>query len=115
MSRAAKVSSAIGGAVLVVVLVVALAIASVDGGDDAASSDSGDQSEQQFPGAGPPSGADREALRGFQECLEEQGVELPEPGSQRGGPPSGFDPSDPDLQEALSACQDALPEGVGPR
>jgi hypothetical protein len=118
MNRALKISAAIGGAVLVIV--VGLAIASMGGGDDAASSDGDRRSERQFPGSGPPggappSGADRADIHAFQDCLAEQGVELPDPRGQGGEPPSGFDANDPDLREAFSACQGELPAGVGPR
>jgi hypothetical protein len=118
MSRAVKIGSAIGAVVLIVVLAVALAVASIGGEDDASSSNSGSQSEQGFPGGGPPgveppSGADRADLQAFQGCLEEQGVELPDPSDRGGGPPPGFDPNDSELQEAMSACQDELPEGFG--
>ena len=42
-------------------------------------------------------------------------MELPEPGGQGGEPPSGFDPGDPELQQAFEACQAEMPEGIGPR
>ena len=117
MSRAVKIGSAVGAVVLIVVLAVALAVASIGGEDDASSSNSGSQSEQGFPGGAPggepPSGADQADLQAFQDCLEEQGVELPDPSDQGGGPPPGFDPNDSELQEAMSACQDELPEGFG--
>jgi hypothetical protein len=116
MSRWVKISSAVGGAFIVIVLVVAIAIASLgsDGGDDAAGSDGDGRSQQPFPGGGPPRGFDREGFQAFQNCLEENGVELPEPGENAGSPPTGFDPSDPERQEAFSECQDELPEGAGP-
>lgn len=118
MSRGAKVGAALGVGVLVLVAVaVALAVASLgdsDSGNGSARSERGSQSRPAFPGGAPPSDADREALNAFRSCLEAQGVELPDPGSQDGGPPSGFDPSDPELREAFSSCQDKLPEGVGP-
>jgi hypothetical protein len=120
MNRAVKISAAIGSALLVIVAVaVGLAIASIGGGDDAASSDQGNRSGQQFPGSGPPggappSGADQEAFQAFRDCLAKQGVELPDPRSQGGQPPSGFDPNDPNLQKAFSACRGELPEGAGP-
>jgi hypothetical protein len=120
MNRRVKLFAAIGGAALVIVAVaVGLAIASIGGGDDAASSDGRSRPGQQSPGNGPPGGAppsraNREAFQAVQDCLAKHGVELPDPRGQGGQPPSGFDPNDPDLQEAFSACRDELPAGVGP-
>ena len=118
MSRAVKISSAIGGAVIVIVLAVAFAIAALgdsDNGDDAAGSDGSNQFQRQLPGGGPPGGVDPQALQAFRDCLEENGVELPDPGSSPGsGPPAGFDPRDSDPQKAFSKCRGELPEGAGP-
>lgn len=117
MSGRAKVGAALGVGVLALVAVaVALAVASLgdpDSGSGSARSERDNQSRPAFPGGAPPSDAEREALNAFRSCLEAQGVELPDPGSQGGGPPSGIDLSDPELREALTSCQDKLPDGLG--
>ena len=43
----------------------------------------------------------------FQECMEENGVERPEPGTPQTAPPAGF-------EEAFEACRELLPEGAVP-
>ena len=118
MSRAVKISWAVGGAVIASLLAVALAIAVLgdsEGGDDAEGSNDRERSTQRFPGGGPPAGVNREELQAFRDCLEDNGVELPDPRSGGGGaPPAGPDGSDPDIREGFSQCQDKLPEGAGP-
>ena len=85
-----------------VAMAVALAIVLAGGDDD---------SEPEGPaapftvGSGPaPSGALPEELEDFQQCLEDQGVELPTPGER---PPANSD----ELQDAVESCQEHLPEG----
>jgi hypothetical protein len=92
----------IGGAVAVVVM-VGVAIAVLASGDDSASS----------AGTTTPAGAleglseDQQAqIEELQNCLREQGVEPPQPGGTQG-------PS-PEMLQALQACQQYMPEGIGP-
>ncbi len=51
------------------------------------------------------------------ECLEEQGVELPEPGEgggpPEGGPPEGFEGGE-EIQKAFEECGIEAPQGGGP-
>ena len=78
------------------------------GGDE--SSGSGDSNAQGAPSEAPqgaPAGIEE-----FQSCLEDQGVDLPEPGSGE-APPPGQNLS-AESQKALEACQDKLPDGFGP-
>lgn len=113
MSRAVRISWIVGGALVVLVVVAAVAIATIGGPDGESDVAGSETSQPQFPDDGPPGGADSEALQAFGDCLEENGVELPEPGSGS-GPPAGFDPRDSGVQEAFSKCQDELPEGARP-
>lgn len=52
----------------------------------------------------------------FRQCMKDEGVDIPdfEPGN---GPPpigrGGFDPDDPDFQEAAKACEDVAPRRPG--
>jgi hypothetical protein len=81
---------------LAVALVIALATAGDDEGEAAA----------EPPGVVAPGGSDQtDALR---ECMAENGVEPPEPGTLQTEPPPGF-------EEALEACRHLLPEGGGLR
>ena len=93
MTRVAWI--AVGGVTTVAVaLAVALAV-SLASGDDG---DAGPGAPATLtPGAAPS--------EEFQDCLSEQGVEQPEPGTPQRGPDEGF-------QEALEACADLLPEGA---
>jgi putative ABC transport system ATP-binding protein len=113
MSRAVRISWIVGGALVVLVVVAAVAIGTIGGPDGESDAAGSETSQPQFPGDGPPGGADSEALQAFGHCLEENGVELPEPGSGS-APPAGFDPRDSGVQEAFSKCQDELPEGARP-
>ena len=93
---------------LMVALTLSAGVTAGCGRDDE-SSGSGDSDAQ-----GAPSEAPRGAPAGieeFQSCLEDQGVELPEPGSGEAVPP-GEDMS-AEAQKAMEACQDKLPEGFG--
>jgi len=72
--------------------------------------------EQQASGAfGDISEADQQEfedqLQEFRQCMEDQGVEVPDFRPGRGAPPAGggFDPDDPDVQEAMERCQDSAP------
>jgi hypothetical protein len=94
MTRVAWI--AVGGVTTVAVaLAVALAV-SLAGGDD----------DPEAPGA--PAGVVTPGAvpsEEFQDCLSEQGVEPPEPGTPQRAPDEGF-------QDALEACADLLPEGA---
>jgi hypothetical protein len=105
MSR--KVMAIAGGAIgLIVILAVALVVAIASSGDD--DSDPAEASPTTFQGS-PPEGQrpDPEELEEFRTCMEEQGVELPEPGE---APPANVE----ELQQAFEACRDLLPEGLIP-
>jgi hypothetical protein len=93
---------------------VALTGCGGDSGSEPQTTLDGPASQGQAPGQGQRPGG--EQFQAFQDCLREQGVELPDPGQgQPGGPGAGgFDPSDPDFRAAMEACQDDLPEGAGP-
>ena len=92
----------IGGA-LTLVVIVGVAIALLASGDDSASS-----AGTTAPLAAPEglSEEQQSQLEALQDCLSEQGVEPPEPGSTEG-------PS-PEMLQALQACQQYVPEGIGP-
>lgn len=91
------------------------------GGDDDTATATGDTAA---------SSESSEGDTAYQDCLAEQGVELPDFGGGEGGPPEGFDPESgsippggggqgglPEgvdqeaLQEAMEACADLAPEG----
>lgn len=93
---------------LMAALALAGGLAAGCGGGDESNGDAG-SGAQDAPSRAPqgaPAGIEE-----FQSCLEEQGVELPEPGS--GGAPPGQDMS-AEAQNAFEACQDKLPEGAAP-
>ena len=99
-------------ALLAALALTAGVIAGCGGGDDAGASANG-ASQDMASGApqGVPAGVEK-----FEACLEEQGVKVPDRTS--GGPPpdsgmSGQGPSEK-VQKAFAACQNELPEGVGP-
>jgi hypothetical protein len=98
-----------GGAIgLIVVLAVALVVAIASSGSDEDGS-SAEAAPQTFQGS-PPEGFERpdpEVVEEFRACMEDQGVEVPEPGE---APPSDGDR----LQEAFAACSDLLPEDIRP-
>jgi hypothetical protein len=86
-------------------MAIALVIVLAGGDDDPA------PAERAAPfvfGGGPAegSGAAPEELDEFRACLEDQGVEVPEPGAA----PSGGDVEE--MQEAFEACRELLPEGA---
>jgi hypothetical protein len=93
----------IGGGLLAIV-VVSAAIALLGSGDDSASTTG---TTTISPGAPQGLSADqRTQIAELQECLREQGVEPPQPGSAQG--PSR------EMLQALEACRQYVPEGFGP-
>ena len=113
MSRRKWLLTALAGLTATIVAVGA-AVALTD--DESAGPDA--------PTDGPPAmaGPDAEAMEAFRGCLEEQGVQPPEPGLAPGpggvapGRPQGGLPGGPpeELQRAFEACADELPEGAAP-
>ena len=79
-------------------LAVALAVSLASGGDDA------DEGPPMGPGLVAPGGMPSDE---FQDCMSEQGVEPPEPGTVQPGPSEGF-------EDALEACREFLPEEAAP-
>jgi hypothetical protein len=113
MSRALKAALAAATALLVLAVGVTVGVIAAGG-----SSDEANQASDRFqqrpdadePGPGPRLFApDPEALEDFRECLQERGVEVPEPGSD---PPPDFDRDE--LQKAFEACRDELPSDIRP-
>jgi hypothetical protein len=49
----------------------------------------------------------------FRSCMRENGLDLPE-APATAGPPPGIDQNDPEVQRAVRACRDLLPEGGPP-
>jgi hypothetical protein len=93
----------------VTLVLAAVGVLAGCGGDD--SGTSGDQPAQNAPAAA-PQGGPPEGIEDLQACLEKHGVDLPDP--ERGGvPPAGGAPTE-DTRKAFEACQDELPEGLGP-
>lgn len=46
----------------------------------------------------------------FRQCMEKEGVEVPDFQPGQGPPPAGdFDPDDPDVREAMEQCQGSAP------
>jgi hypothetical protein len=85
---------AVGGvSALAFGLAIALVIALATAGDD-------DDAAAQPPGLVSPGGAPSDE---FQDCMSENGVEPPEPGTLQTQPPAG-------LEQALEACRHLLPE-----
>jgi hypothetical protein len=96
MTRGAWI--AVGGAsALAVGLLVALVVALASAGSDDEPADP----ERTLIG---PGGAPSPE---FQECMEQNGVEPPEPGTRQPAPPAGF-------EKAFEACRDLLPEDAAP-
>jgi hypothetical protein len=101
-----------------VVLVAALLGGCGGSSGDSSSDKSGTASAGQ---AGGPAGF--ELSDETRACLEEQGVELPDPGEgppggappaggpPEGGPPQGFDQGGEEMKEALEECGAELPQG----
>jgi hypothetical protein len=96
MTRGAWI--AVGGvSALAVGLLVALVVALASAGSD----DGAGASEPTLVTPGGEPSAE------FQECMEENGVEPPQPGVPQQAPPAGF-------EEAFEACRDLLPQGGAP-
>jgi hypothetical protein len=94
----------VGGGFAVVVLVAA-AIALL-GSDDESTSGTG-STTIITPEAPQGLSADQQTqIAQLQECLREQGVEPPQPGTAQG-------PS-PEMLQALEQCRQYVPEGLGP-
>jgi hypothetical protein len=110
---------------MVVAIALALAACSNGADDDGVASLSGDQAAG---GASPsPSMSDEEAAQAFAECMRDHGIEAfpdPEVDADGGGiqfvagAGEGGEPPDAgerqELDEAMQACEDLLPEGTGP-
>ena len=93
MTRGAWI--AVGGvSALALVLLAALVVALASAGSE-------DEPDAPEPTLITPGG---EPSAEFQECMEENGVEPPEPGTRQQAPPAGF-------EDAFEACRDLLPEG----
>ena len=93
MTRGAWI--AVGGVgALALGLLVALVVALASAGSE-------DEPEAPEPALFTPGGVPSAE---FQECMEENGVESPEPGTPQQAPPAGF-------EKAFEACRDLLPEG----
>jgi len=87
---------------VVVVAAVVILIAGAMGGDD--SSSSGDAAAPEAAGFAPS--------QELQDCLQEQGIELPSGGT---APTPGQAPSlDGDQGAAIQACSEYLPDGGAP-
>ena len=96
MTRGAWI--AVGGvSALAVGLLVALVVALASAGSD-------DGPTAPEPRLVTPGG---EPSPEFRACMEENGVEPPEPGVPQQAPPAG-------VEEAFEACRDLLPEGAAP-
>jgi hypothetical protein len=65
--------------------------------------------------------ADRQELQDqlteLTQCLRDQGLDVPDVqlGQGAGGAGRGLDRDDPDVQAAMQACRDEIPEGIGGR
>jgi hypothetical protein len=94
--------------VIAVVVTVGVGVALVVSGGDSASSDSTTLTPGGLPGE--LSDEQQAQLEEFQDCLSDQGVELPEPGS---GPPATQQP-DSEMLRAMQECQQYAPEGLSP-
>lgn len=97
-----------------VVLVAALLVGCGGSSSDSSSEESGTASSGQACGPG----GFAEISEETRACLEEQGVELPDPGEgpsgggpPEGGPPAGFGEGAEEMREALEECGAELPEG----
>lgn len=91
---------------LLVAAVLAVAIVSGCGGSD--SDDGGSASAAS--GADAVSAEQEEARVKLQNCLREQGVDLPEPGE---GPPEPGDIDQDEIEEAMEACEEYRDEAFG--
>lgn len=99
-----------------IVVVLALMTAACSGDDDdpsVATLGDGEASASASSSSEPDL---EESLLAFAECMREEGVNVPDPqvdedGRVQLGPGSAdIDPNDPDVQAALEACQEELPE-----
>jgi hypothetical protein len=98
---------AAGGIALIVILAVALVVAIASSGDNAANPDEDSPGVFLGPGGEGFERPDPEVVEEFRACMEDHGVEVPEPGT---APPSDSDR----LQQAFAACSDLLPEDIRP-
>jgi hypothetical protein len=121
--RVGPLGSALAAAALTAAAFAAVSVAQNDGGaKDTEKSDEGDpRVERHFVPGGPGLWEeDREAMESFRKCMEDQGVELPEPPDPGElGPGEMPDPPKPpteaeraEIEKAHEACKDKLPEGA---
>lgn len=89
-----------------------LAAAALAGGVGACGGDDSDSGSDAAATPAAPSADQRAAFDELRQCLSEQGVDVPDPGS--GGPPGERGEPDPELLEAFEACRDILPAGELP-
>jgi hypothetical protein len=123
MKRVGPLGLSLAAAALTAVAFAAISVAQDGSGGERNDS----QAKAERPG--PPmmhelSDEDREALEGFRSCMEENGAppppEPPAPGEGREDGPGVFEhrlepPSDEEraqIEKALEACKDRLPEGA---
>jgi hypothetical protein len=102
-------------AVIVAVIVGVGAVVVIHGGDATASSNTAAQASGRL-GQAPPAGSGSSASREkFRQCLQENGVTLPQPGTSGSRP----DHNDPGFARAMQACRQYMPQrapggGFGP-
>ena len=99
-------------ALLAALALTAGVIAGCGGDEDGGASADG---ASQDLASGAPQGV-QAGIENFKACLKEQGVEVPDRSSGESPPNGGMSgegPSDK-VKKAFAACQDELPEGVGP-
>lgn len=73
---------------------------------------------KHLPGRGDDGGDGEyaEQLQALAQCLREHGIDVPDPDPNNPGgmlAESGIDRTSQEFQDALQACQDSLPEGLG--
>lgn len=122
MSRPIKLALATAVALLVLAVGVTVGVIAAGGSGDEepVGSNTGAASSDPFrerPDGNPPefggdggAAPDPQALESFRDCLKDQGVDVPEPGS---GQRPDFDREG--LRRALEACRDELPSDIQPR
>lgn len=107
---------------LALAAVAGLMLAACGGSDSPEVANLGNTTAAQEDGSTTEETDSEEAILGFTRCMRENGVDLPDPEFSEdgeGGPRfqigpgggGGFDPNDPDFQEAQEACREHL-EGI---
>lgn len=109
--RPARRDSIVGSAVAAIVLLTAAACGGSDGDDGAAAAAETDALDSGSEDA------DAQALV-FAECMRENGVDMPDPGSGQEGLNNAFqaaaeDVDDDTMREAMAECQEFMPQYAG--